>query len=96
VCVCVCVCARVSVRHAMQKQSSVRARGGVAGPAELFLSINQSKILTEPHTGKEKPIPALPQGAANPASRSDTGLGGLKAPTLAARVEACPVPSLYP
>ena len=28
-------------------------------------SINQSKILTEPHTGKEKPIPALPQGAAN-------------------------------
>ena len=39
-------------------------------------SINQSKILTEPHTGKEKSIPALPQGAANPASRSDTGLGG--------------------
>ena len=24
-------------------------------------SINQSKILTEPHTGKEKPVPALPQ-----------------------------------
>jgi len=23
-------------------------------------SINQSNILTEPHTGKEKPIPALP------------------------------------
>jgi len=41
-------------------------------------SINQSKILTEPHTGKEKPIPALPQGVANPASRSDTGLGSCK------------------
>ena len=37
-------------------------------------SVNQSKILTEPHTGREKPIPALPQGAATPASRSDTGL----------------------
>jgi len=45
-------------------------------------SINQSKILTEPHTGKEKPIPALPQGAANPASRSDTGLGVHAAPGL--------------
>jgi len=29
-------------------------------------SINQSKIHTEPHTGKETPIPALPQGVANP------------------------------
>jgi len=36
-------------------------------------SINQSRVPTEPHTGKEKPIPALPQGAAHPASRSDTG-----------------------
>jgi len=35
-------------------------------------SINQSiKILTKPHTGKEKPsseLPALPQWAANPTS----------------------------
>ena len=39
--------------------------------------IYESKILPEPHTGKEKPIPALPQGATNPAaSRSDTGLEG--------------------
>ena len=49
--------------------ASIYRRGGsarlrVAGQQ----SINQSKILTEPHTGKEKPIPALPQEAANPAS----------------------------
>jgi len=51
-----------------------------------YQSINQSKSLTEPHTGKEKPIPALPQGAANLASRSDTDLEGLKSSILAARV----------
>jgi len=30
------------------------------------VAINQSKILTEPHTGMEKPIPALPQGGSKP------------------------------
>jgi len=43
---------------------------GVSPPSSI---IDQS--ITEPHTGTEKPITAPPQGAANPASRSDTGLG---------------------
>jgi len=36
--------------------------------AKACQTINQSKILTEPHTGKEKPIPALPHRAAKPAT----------------------------
>jgi len=39
------------------------------------VSINQSNILINPHTGKEKPIPAPPQRVTNPASQSDAGLG---------------------
>jgi len=33
-------------------------------------------VKAKPHTGKDKLNPALPQGAANTASRSDTGLEG--------------------
>ena len=41
------------------------------------VSINQSKVLTEPHTGREeKPHPSTTTGGANPASRSGAGLGG--------------------
>jgi len=41
-----------------------------------YLNRNQSKILTKLHTGKARRTAssALPQGAANPASRSGTGL----------------------
>jgi len=44
--------------------------------------INPSKILTEPHTdtGREKPIPALPQGAANPVRHEVTQAWGAKSP----------------
>jgi len=35
------------------------------------------RSVTKPHTrAKEKPMPALPQWAANPASQSAAGLGG--------------------
>ena len=36
----------------------------------------------KPYTGKEKPITAPPQRAANSASRSDAGLGGWKSKLL--------------
>jgi len=38
--------------------------------------VYQSKIRTEPHTGKEKAIPALPQRAANPAHHELTQVCG--------------------
>ena len=37
---------------------------------------NQSKVLTEPHTGNEEATSQHRHGVANPASRSDAGLGG--------------------
>ena len=39
-------------------------------------SIKQSKILTEPPTGKEKPHPSTTTGGSKPCVTSDAGLGG--------------------
>jgi len=66
---------------------TVHSGGGRAIPVE-HTRHTQSKILTEPHTGKEKPIPAAPQGqqilSREVAKRHR--LGELEVPTLAARV----------
>ena len=45
-------------------------------PCNHQIKSNFKKIITKPHTGKEKPVPVPPQRVANPASRSDAGLGG--------------------
>ena len=74
---CVCVCARAPFTlDAARLETSATDIGIFARvkrqSIDPYKSINQSEILIEPHTGKEKPIPALPQRAVNPASRSDT------------------------
>ena len=64
-CVCVCVCAaldRRATRHTCRLNNQ---------------AINQSRFLTKPHTGKEKPHPSTATEGSKPCVTKCRRLGGL-------------------
>ena len=75
--VCVCVCVYYKISHTTQAEHRAHRYGApvvfkVPGAPQ---SINQRS--SQSHTrAEEKPHPSATSGVANPASRSDTGLGG--------------------
>jgi len=71
----------------VQHTTCARLRRHRSSPPQ---TINQSKILTKPHRGKEKPNPAPPQTPKGSKScfAKRRGFGGLEVPTLAAILDS--------
>jgi len=66
-------------------EANLRGRPSVAVVKGSDQSINQSKVLTSHTLAKEKPHPSTTTRGANPASRSNAGLGGCERVATAPR-----------